>query len=47
MTGRVDGTSAEATQLGFDGMPKRLLQAAPSRLVTYLDCPRRDSRWPP
>jgi RecB family exonuclease len=41
MTGRVDGTSAEATQLGFDGMPKRLLQAAPSRLVTYLDCPRR------
>ena len=22
-------------------MPKRLLQAAPSRLVTYLDCPRR------
>ncbi len=30
-----------AAQLGFDGMPKRLLQAAPSRLVTYLDCPRR------
>jgi hypothetical protein len=28
-------------QLGFEGMPKRLLQAAPSRLVTYLDCPRR------
>ncbi len=29
------------TQLGFEGMPRRLLQAAPSRLVTYLDCPRR------
>lgn len=28
-------------QLGFEGMPKRLLQAAPSRLMTYLDCPRR------
>ena len=32
---------APVAQLGFDGMPKRLLQAAPSRLVTYLDCPRR------
>ncbi len=31
----------KAQQLGFDGMPARLLQAAPSRLVTYLDCPRR------
>lgn len=28
-------------QLGLDGMPRRLLQAAPSRLTTYLDCPRR------
>ncbi|MDQ3483884.1 MAG: PD-(D/E)XK nuclease family protein [Actinomycetota bacterium] len=28
-------------QMGFEGMPRRLLQAAPSRLVTYLDCPRR------
>lgn len=28
-------------QLGFDGMPRRLLQAAPSRLMTYFDCPRR------
>lgn len=28
-------------QLGFEGMPRRLLQAAPSRLGTYLDCPRR------
>ena len=30
-----------ATQLGFTGMPRRLLQAAPSRLACYLDCPRR------
>jgi len=29
------------TQLGFEGMPRRLLSAAPSRLMTYLDCPRR------
>lgn len=28
-------------QLRFDGMPRRLLQAAPSRLMTYFDCPRR------
>ncbi|MFY9913883.1 MAG: PD-(D/E)XK nuclease family protein [Nocardioidaceae bacterium] len=33
--------SDQPTQLGFEGMPVRLLQAAPSRLVTYLDCPRR------
>ena len=30
-----------ATQLDFEGMPRRLFSAAPSRLVTYLDCPRR------
>jgi RecB family exonuclease len=30
-----------AAQLGFEGMPRRLLQAAPSRLTTYLECPRR------
>ncbi len=40
-------------QLPLDGMPRRLLQAAPSRLATYLDCPRRyrfsylDSPSPP
>jgi len=28
-------------QLPLEGMPRRLLQAAPSRLMTYLDCPRR------
>lgn len=30
-----------AGQLGFEGMPRRLLPAAPSRLACYLDCPRR------
>jgi RecB family exonuclease len=25
----------------LSGMPRRLLQAAPTRLLTYLDCPRR------
>lgn len=29
------------SQLGFEGMPRRLLQAAPSRLGCYLECPRR------
>jgi RecB family exonuclease len=28
-------------QLGLPGMPVRLYSAAPSRLTTYLDCPRR------
>lgn len=28
-------------QLGFEGMPTRLYSAAPSRLTTYVDCPRR------
>jgi putative RecB family exonuclease len=28
-------------QLAFDGMPRPLYAAAPSRLTTYLDCPRR------
>ena len=28
-------------QLGFDDMPARLYSAAPSRLTSYLDCPRR------
>ena len=29
------------TQPTLDGMPHRLYSAAPSRLTTYLDCPRR------
>jgi RecB family exonuclease len=28
-------------QQAFGGMPRRLLQVAPARLTTYLDCPRR------
>jgi RecB family exonuclease len=28
-------------QLGFDGMPRRLYPCTPTRLVTWLDCPRR------
>lgn len=30
-----------AEQLGFDGMPRRLYACTPSRLNTWLDCPRR------
>jgi RecB family exonuclease len=28
-------------QLGFDGMPRRLFACTPTRLSTWLDCPRR------
>lgn len=28
-------------QLGFDGMPDKLYAATPTRLTTWLDCPRR------
>jgi RecB family exonuclease len=28
-------------QLGFEGMPRRLYSCTPSRLSTWLDCPRR------
>jgi RecB family exonuclease len=28
-------------QLGFDGMPRRLYSCTPTRLATWLDCPRR------
>lgn len=30
-----------ATQLGLGGMPTRLFSCTPSRLTTWLDCPRR------
>lgn len=33
--------AATSEQLGFSGMPRRLVQAAPARLLSYLDCPRR------
>lgn len=29
------------SQLGFEGMPQRLFSCTPSRLTTWLDCPRR------
>ena len=32
---------AAGQQLGFEGMPTRLYPAAPSRLTSFLDCPRR------
>ena len=28
-------------QLGFEGMPRRLYTCTPTRLTTWLDCPRR------
>jgi putative RecB family exonuclease len=28
-------------QLSFDGMPRRLYSCTPTRLSTWLDCPRR------
>lgn len=35
-------TTADApAQLGFEGMPARLFSCTPSRLSTWLDCPRR------
>ena len=33
--------SGDATQLGFAGMPRRLYTCTPTRLATWLDCPRR------
>ena len=30
-----------STQLGLEGMPRRLFTCTPSRLTTWLDCPRR------
>lgn len=31
----------DANQLGFEGMPRRLFACTPTRLTTWLDCPRR------
>jgi RecB family exonuclease len=31
----------DVEQLGFDGMPQRLYACTPTRLATWLDCPRR------
>lgn len=30
-----------AVQLGFDAMPRKLIKVTPSRLATWVDCPRR------
>jgi RecB family exonuclease len=35
------GSQAGAEQLGFDGMPQRLYTCTPTRLSTWVDCPRR------
>ena len=35
------GSPARSEQLGFDGMPRRLFAATPSRLSAYQSCPRR------
>ncbi len=34
-------TADEGLQLGLEGMPRRLFTCTPSRLTTWLDCPRR------
>ena len=34
-------TADGALQLGLEGMPRRLFACTPSRLTTWLDCPRR------
>jgi RecB family exonuclease len=34
-------TSSQMEQLGFEGMPRRLYPCTPTRLSTWLDCPRR------
>jgi RecB family exonuclease len=35
------GQDGSVEQLGFDGMPRRLYSCTPTRLSTWLDCPRR------
>lgn len=40
-TDNPDGVMAAPVQQKFDGMPKRLYPASPSKLLAWLDCPRR------
>jgi len=35
------GQDGKVEQLGFEGMPRRLYACTPTRLTTWLDCPRR------
>jgi len=37
----VTSAPQHASQLGFAGMPRRLYSCTPTRLTTWLDCPRR------
>jgi RecB family exonuclease len=43
IAGTVGGTCQDGRvqQLGFEGMPRRLYSCTPTRLSTWLDCPRR------
>jgi putative RecB family exonuclease len=34
-------STVEGVQLGFDAMPRKLIRVTPSRLATWVDCPRR------
>ncbi|HEX8495731.1 MAG TPA: PD-(D/E)XK nuclease family protein [Actinomycetales bacterium] len=40
-SGPTGAGAAGHEQLGFEGMPERLYAATPTRLTTWLDCPRR------
>ena len=41
MTPNAPTTALPAQQLGLEGMPQRLFSCTPSRLTSWLDCPRR------
>lgn len=40
-TGSSSGGAAAGEQLGLEGMPRRLYACTPTRLTTWLDCPRK------
>ncbi len=37
----VPSSTVVPVQLGFDAMPRKLIKVTPSRLATWVDCPRR------